>query len=291
MDKEVIANALHYSSDRRKGPLVKGNCGAIPDNLLDSELFGHEKGAFTGALEQKRGRFERADKGTIFLDEIGELPLAAQVRLLHVIQNKEIERAGGSKAIPVDVRIVCATHRDLGAMVAKGDFREGLWFRFNVFPVTIPPLRHRKADIPALVEHFIERKNREMKLKYRPVPSSLALEHLQRHNWPGNVRELGNTVERELIRTYAMAPGAPLHFDEFASQPAQILLHYKEQAAGLPPSRLDLDSLVADHIRRVLDMTAGKAQGEDGAAAILGVNPSTLRHRMRKLGIVFGRKA
>jgi transcriptional regulator with GAF, ATPase, and Fis domain len=153
--KEVVANAIHYSSPRAKGPFIKVNCGAIPESLMDSELFGHEKGAFTGATKIKRGRFERAHKGTIFLDEIGELPPSAQIRLLRVIQNREIERIGGTSLIPLDIRIIAATHRNLEDMVRTGQFREDLWFRLNVFPITIPPLRHRKMDIPALVNYFI----------------------------------------------------------------------------------------------------------------------------------------
>ena len=160
--KEVIANAIHYSSPRKDGPFIKVNCGAIPETLLDSELFGHEKGAFTGAISQKRGRFERADKGTIFLDEIGELPLQAQVRLLSVLQTREIERVGGTSPIPVDIRIISATHRDLEEMIASRRFREDLWFRLNVFPITIPPLRQRREDIPALLHHLMERKSREL---------------------------------------------------------------------------------------------------------------------------------
>ena len=167
--KEVIANAIHYSSPRKDGPFIKVNCGAIPETLLDSELFGHEKGAFTGAISQKRGRFERANKGTIFLDEIGELPAQAQVRLLRVLQTKEIERVGGTTSIPVDIRIISATNRNLQEMIASGRFREDLWFRLNVFPIMIPPLRQRREDIPALVHHFIERKSKELKLTERPV--------------------------------------------------------------------------------------------------------------------------
>lgn len=160
--KEVVANAIHYTSSSRSGPFIKVNCGAILENLLDSELFGHERGAFTGAIAQKRGRFERADKGSIFLDEIGELPLQAQVRLLRVLQHKEIERVGGTKSIPVDVRIIAATHRDMEEMVRSGAFREDLWFRLDVFPIMIPPLRRRKEDIPALVHYFVERKSKDL---------------------------------------------------------------------------------------------------------------------------------
>ena len=198
--KEVIANAIHYSSPRKDGPFIKVNCGAIPETLLDSELFGHEKGAFTGAISQRRGRFERADKGTIFLDEIGELPSQAQVRLLHVLQKKEIERVGGTSSIPVDIRIISATHRNLEEMIASGRFREDLWFRLNVFPIMIPPLRQRREDIPALVHHFIDRKSMELKLTERPVLAPGAIDRLIAYDWPGNVRELENMIERALIQ-------------------------------------------------------------------------------------------
>lgn len=177
--KEVIANAIHYSSSRKKGPFIKLNCGAIPESLIDSELFGHEKGAFTGAVAQKRGRFERAHKGSIFLDEIGELPVPAQVRLLRVIQNKEIERVGGTAAIPVNVRIISATHQNLEAMIRSGAFREDLWFRLNVFPIMIPPLRQRKEDIPALVHYFMEKKSKELKIQNLPEVSPEAIDRLK----------------------------------------------------------------------------------------------------------------
>lgn len=174
-------------------------CGAIPDSLIDSELFGHEKGAFTGAISQKRGRFERADKGTIFLDEIGELPPAAQVRLLRVLQSREIERVGGVKTIPLDIRIIAATNRNLEEMVKHKLFREDLWFRLNVFPISIPPLRHRTSDIPALVQYFIERKAKDLKLGEIPELAAGGIDTLMSYDWPGNVRELENIVERALI--------------------------------------------------------------------------------------------
>ena len=169
--KEVIANTIHFTSTRRSGPLVKVNCGAIPENLIDSELFGYERGAFTGAITQKKGRFERADAGTIFLDEVGELPLQAQLRLLRVLQEKEIERVGGTRTIPVDVRVIAATHRDMAELVRTGAFREDLWFRLNVFPITLPPLRQRKEDIPALVNYFLEKKSKDLKLYPPPTVS------------------------------------------------------------------------------------------------------------------------
>jgi transcriptional regulator with GAF, ATPase, and Fis domain len=286
--KEVIANAIHYSSPRAAGPLVKVNCGAIPETIMDSELFGHEKGAFTGAVARKRGRFERADNGTIFLDEVAELPPAAQVRLLRVLQTKEIERVGGSEMVPVNVRVIAATHRNLEQMVKHGDFREDLWFRLNVFPITIPPLRMRKVDIPALVVHFMERKSRELNLPYTPVPAPGALERLQEYDWPGNVRELENMVERELIRAYAQGPDQPLRFSDFT--PAGKVTEVTEVEKGPEEDApLLLDEVVSRHISRIMKKTGGKVQGKDGAAATLGLHPSTLRNRMRKLGIPFGR--
>jgi transcriptional regulator with GAF, ATPase, and Fis domain len=253
---------------------------------LDSELFGHEKGAFTGAVSQKRGRFERADTGSIFLDEIGELPPQAQIRLLRVIQNREIERVGGEKPIPIDSRIIAATHRNLEELVREGKFREDLWYRLNVFPITVPPLRHRLSDIPALVNYFIERKSRQMNLQSHPVLAPGAIERLQSYHWPGNVRELENVVERALIRSRT-ALDEPLGFEDFPSTAVSIqhtVVH--EQ----PPENLNLNDVIKQHVQTVLTMTDGKIQGRNGAAALLGINPSTLRNRMRKLGIPFGRK-
>ncbi len=287
--KEVIANAIHFSSPRSQGPFIKVNCGAIPESLLDSELFGHEKGAFTGAVSRKRGRFERANGGTIFLDEIGEFPLQAQVRLLRVVQTREIERVGGGEPVAVDIRIIAATHRDLPDMVRSRTFREDLWFRLNVFPITVPPLRQRREDIPALVGHFIERKAKEMNLGYRPVPAPDALDTLRAYAWPGNVRELENVIERALIRHQARGPGMPLRFEELLSDVG--VAQVARQAVEELPRPLDLDEVVRGHIRAVLERTGGRVQGDDGAAALLGVNPSTLRNRMRKLGIPYGRRA
>jgi transcriptional regulator with GAF, ATPase, and Fis domain len=197
--KDVLANAIHYSSARREAAFIAVNCGAIPDNLMDSELFGHEKGAFTGALAKKRGRFERADKGTIFFDEIGDLPPQAQVRLLRVLQNHKIERLGGSRRIPLDIRVIAATNKDLEEMIAARQFRQDLWFRLNVFPIQIPPLRNRKEDVPALVRHFVAKKAAEFKLPAIPKIAPGAIDRLLAYDWPGNVRELENIVERSLI--------------------------------------------------------------------------------------------
>ncbi|KAA3657008.1 MAG: AAA family ATPase [Calditrichaeota bacterium] len=279
--KDVIANAIHYSSLRSNGPFVSVNCGAIPDTLIDSELFGHEKGAFTGALSKKRGRFERANYGTIFLDEIGELPLQAQVRLLKVLQSKEIERVGGVKTIPLDIRIIAATNRNLEEMVKAHQFREDLWFRLNVFPIWIPPLRDRRPDIPAFLQHFISLKSRELKLPAIPTVSPGAIDLLMNYSWPGNVRELQNIVERALI----LNPSGPLTF-EHLNLPVQ---------RGFPENQIlsddntTLDEIMRQHIRRVLAKTNGKIHGNGGAAELLGINASTLRNRMNKLGIEFGK--
>ncbi|MCP4118509.1 MAG: AAA family ATPase [Desulfobacteraceae bacterium] len=286
--KEVIANAIHYSSPRANGPFIKVNCGAIPESLMDSELFGHEKGAFTGALGKKRGRFERADKGTIFLDEIGELPPQAQVRLLRVIQNREVERVGGASPIPVDIRIIAATHRNLEEMIQQGKFREDLWFRLNVFPITIPPLRQRKSDIPALTFHFMEKKARELNFSERPVPAPGALEQLQSYDWPGNVRELENLVERSMIKNMTGTMGEHLCFEDMLpGRPEKSIPETRRPV----PGPLLLDEAMGAHIKAVLGMTGGKVQGKKGAAALLGINPSTLRNRMKKLNIPYGRKA
>ncbi|NWF55928.1 MAG: sigma 54-interacting transcriptional regulator [Syntrophaceae bacterium] len=281
--KDLIASAIHYSSPRKDGPFIKVNCGAIPETLLDSELFGHEKGAFTGALSQKRGRFERADQGTLFLDEIGELPPQAQVRMLRVLQYKEIERVGGTKPIPVNIRLIAATNRNLEEMVKAGQFREDLWFRLNVFPIHIPPLRERKEDIPALVHHFVQRKARELRLPSTPSLALGAIDRLTGYPWPGNVRELENVIERALI----VRKGDTLTFDDLSGgKPGQA-----SKITVLADEPLKLDEAMSRHIRRVLDMTGGKVHGKGGAAEVLGINPSTLRNRMNLLGISYGRKA
>jgi transcriptional regulator with GAF, ATPase, and Fis domain len=280
--KEVIANAIHDLSHKSDGPLIKVNCGAIPETLVDSELFGHERGAFTGAIAQKRGRFERAHGGTIFLDEVSELPPQVQVRLLRVLQEKEIERVGGTKPIKVDVRIVSATNRDLEGLLEKGQFREDLYFRLSVFPISVPPLRERKDDIPALVHHFIQKKAREMVLPVVPTLAPGEIDRLLHYNWPGNVRELENTVERAII----LSDGKHLTFGNMAGRQLSSSGH-----GPWPEHETDrLDRLEARHIEAVLKKAGGKVAGKGGAAELLGLNSNTLRHRMRKLGIRFGRK-
>jgi transcriptional regulator with GAF, ATPase, and Fis domain len=275
--KDVIANYIHQISSRSNQPFISINCGAIPETLIDSELFGHEKGAFTGAFSQKRGRFERADKGTIFLDEIGDLPLQSQVRLLHVLQNKKIERVGGTKTIDLDIRIIVATNKDLRAMVNEGIFREDLWFRLNVFPIKIPPLRERKIDIPALLQHFIALKAKELKLPDIPsiAPESIGI--LNKYNWPGNVRELQNIVERALI----INPEGPINFDHLSPQKTGGRMNLPVEEKEI----IDLDQVITSHIKKILTKTNDKIHGPGGAADLLGINPSTLRNRMNKLGI------
>ncbi|CCK80795.1 sigma-54 interaction domain-containing protein [Desulfobacula toluolica] len=284
--KEVIANAIHYSSLRHSGPFIKVNCGALPENLVDSELFGHEKGAYTGAGTARRGRFERAHGGTIFLDEIGDLPLSAQTRLLRVMQDKTIERVGGRDPIKVDIRIISATHRDLQQMVLEKSFREDLWFRLNVFPITIPPLRHRKADIPDLVKHFVQKKCQEIRIPVHPTISSIQIKKLIEHDWPGNVRELENSVERALIHALAGTPNGGLIFDGIGRPHRQS----HPLCPSLEQDVLTLDEVMWNHIENVLLLCNNRINGPNGAACRLGVNPSTLRHRMRKLGITFGKR-
>jgi len=285
--KEVFANSIQYASPRRDKPFIKVNCGAIPENLIDSELFGHEKGAFTGAISKKRGRFERAHTGTIFLDEIGDLPLAAQARLLRVLQQHEIERVGGTEPIAVDVRILSATHRNLEEMVRAGSFREDLWFRINVFPIMIPPLRQRTEDIPALVGHFIERKSRELKIRALPSVDPASLDRLRSYHWPGNVRELENLVERALIQHQIAGRNGPLSLDLLPASSFSSGASVREKGSD---AMLPMDQAMKNHIRQALIQAGGRVEGVDGAAHILGLHPSTLRGRMKKLGVSYGRR-
>ncbi len=285
--KEVIANAIHFSSLRKHGPFIKINCGAMPEGLLDSELFGHEKGSFTGAISQKRGRFERAHGGTIFLDEIGELPAPAQVRLLRVLEEKEIERVGGTQSIRVDTRLIAATHRNPDDMVKTGRFREDLIFRINTFPIWIPPLRERKEDIPLLVDYFLKQKASQLQISPIPILPPQTLKQLVSHHWPGNVRELENAVERALIQFRGHGNSTVITFEDFGT-PAKDTLHRSPDRPRQPVDEsLKLVDLNRRHITRVLDMTHGKVFGPGGAAEILDMNPNTLRSKMRKLGIDF----
>ncbi|SDG70026.1 sigma-54 interaction domain-containing protein [Propionivibrio dicarboxylicus] len=281
--KDMIATAIHRLSAFRDGPFVKVNCGAIPEALIDAELFGHEKGAFTGAFYQKLGFFERADKGTIFLDEIGELPPPVQVRLLRVLQFKEIQRVGGSDPIRVNIRVIAATHRDLEQMVAAKQFREDLWFRLNVFPIFIPPLRQRTEDIPELVSHMVTKKSRELNLPGTPLIASSAMKRLAEYDWPGNVRELENIIERALI----LSRGKIIGIDALFPGDAPRATVPRPAADAIQP----LDSLLREHIVSALGHCDGKVQGRGGAAEALDMNPSTLRNLMKRLAIPYGRKA
>ena len=252
--------------------MVKVNCAALPANLIESELFGHEKGAFTSAQARHVGRFELADGGTIFLDEIGELPLESQAKLLRVLQESEFERVGSSKTIKVDVRIIAATNRNLEEEVKKGRFRQDLWYRLNVFPITMPPLRERKEDIPLLVNWFVNKIGRKMGKTITRIPSN-TMKVLQDYHWPGNVRELENVIERAAINT----PGPSLQLlDNFDTS----------QGAGVTTAPVStLEEAERNHIVQVLEETKWRVEGPKGAALILGLNPSTLHFRMRKLGI------
>jgi formate hydrogenlyase transcriptional activator len=271
--KELIARALHELSPRRERTFVKLNCAAIPTGLLESELFGHERGAFTGAIGQKVGRFELAHQGTLFLDEVGDIPPELQPKLLRVLQEQEFERLGGTKTIKVDVRLVAATHRDLAKMASDGRFREDLFYRLNVFPLVLPPLRERRDDIPRLVRHFTQRFARRMGKRIETI-STATMDALVRYTWPGNVRELQNVIERAVILT----PGASLHVSLSDLQAAQL--------AGAPTAAaVTLADAERDHILSVLRETEWVLGGPNGAAARLGMKRTTLQSKMKKLGI------
>ena len=269
--KELIARAIHNLSSRCGRPFIKLNCAAIPFDLLESELFGHEKGAFTGAIAQKIGRFELADKGTLFLDEVGDIPLPLQPKLLRVLQEQEFERLGSGRTHQVDVRLVAATHRNLVDMVKRNEFRSDLYYRLNVFPIPLPPLRARHEDIPALVEHFVEIYARRMgKQIERIAPETMSA--LLSYQWPGNIRELQNFIERSVILT----SGNVLH-------PPLASLNSAAEAESLGP--ITLEDAERDHIRKTLEQTRWVVAGPNGAAARLGIKRSTLYFRMQKLGI------
>ena len=274
--KELIARAIHDRSLRRERPLIKINCAALPRELVESEFFGHEKGAFTGATQQRRGRFELADGGTIFLDEVGELPLETQPKLLRVLQEQEFERVGGSRSLHTDVRLIAATNRDLQQQVGAGTFRSDLYYRLNVFPLVLPPLRERREDIPRLIRHFLDRAGRKLGKSLADIAPAL-IDRAKAYDWPGNVRELENFVERSAI----LGKATPL---EAAEPPAaQVNQRAKPAAAQQLPE--SLEDVERSHILRVLEQTRWAIEGERGAARILGLNPSTLRGRLRKLGI------
>jgi PAS domain S-box-containing protein len=270
--KDLIARAIHHLSPRRERTFVKLNCAAIPTGLLESELFGHEKGAFTGAISQKIGRLELAHQGTLFLDEVGDLPPELQPKLLRALQEKEFERLGGTRTIPVDVRLVAATNRNLEKMVADREFRSDLYYRLRVFPVTIPPLRDRREDIPLLVRYFVTKHARQMDKRIETIPPDV-MKALARWSWPGNVRELENFIERAVILTKGVALRIPL---------AEL----QSSAAGAAPADdSTLETTEREHILRVLRETKGLIAGPKGAAARLGLKRTTLNSKLKKLGI------
>ena len=274
--KELVARAIHGRSPRRERPLIKINCAALPRDLVESELFGHEKGAFTGATQLRRGRFELADGGTLFLDEVGELPLETQAKLLRVLQEQEFERVGGSTTLRTDVRLIAATNRELLQQVGAGAFRTDLYYRLNVVPLSLPPLRERREDIPRLIRHFLARAGRKLGKPLDDLGPA-CLEQAMAYDWPGNVRELENFVERSAI----LGNAAPLAIAEPRTT------QNSPSAAPIisQPAPVSLEDVERSHILRVLEQTRWAIEGERGAARILGLNPSTLRGRLRKLGI------
>ncbi len=286
--KELIARALHELSPRKGRALVKLNCAAIPTGLLESELFGHEKGAFTGAIAQKVGRFELAHQGTLFLDEVGDIPLELQPKLLRVLQEQEFERLGGTRTIRVDVRLVAATHRDLPKMVAEGRFREDLYYRLNVFPIVLPPLRERREDVPLLVRHFTQRFARRMGRRIEVIPAPV-MDALVRYSWPGNVREMQNVIERAVI----LSPGPSLQVPLGDLQlPSSSPLPSGGEGSGVrgqasvpTPAAKTLADAEREHILGALRETDWVLGGPEGAAARLGMKRSTLYKKMKKLGI------
>jgi formate hydrogenlyase transcriptional activator len=269
--KELIARAVHDISSRFNRRFVKLNCAAIPFDLLESELFGHERGAFTGAIAQKIGRFELADKGTLFLDEVGDIPPALQPKLLRVLQEQEFERLGSTRTNQVDVRLVAATNRNLADMVERGEFRSDLYYRLNVFPIALPPLRERRQDIAALVEHFVEIYARRMGKQIERIPPE-TMSELTSYPWPGNIRELQNFIERSVILSSGNVLRAPVS-------------SLKANAAKESRDAVTLEEAERDHIRKTLELTRWVVAGPNGAAARLGMKRSTLYFRMQKLGI------
>jgi len=271
--KELIARAVHNHSRRKQRTFVKLNCAAIPTGLLESELFGHERGAFTGAISQKIGRLELADQGTLFLDEVGDIPVEIQPKLLRALQEREFERLGGTRTKKVNVRLIAATNRDLEKMIANREFRSDLYYRLNVFPIRIPPLRERPDDIPLLVRYFAEKFSRQMQKQIESIPAE-AMAKLKTWHWPGNIRELENLIERSVILTNGTALHVPLAVLEAA--PANGSLH-------VAPTTLE--GTEREHIVKMLRQTGGVLAGPKGAATLLGVKRTTLQYKMKKLGV------
>ncbi|HMD70221.1 MAG TPA: sigma 54-interacting transcriptional regulator, partial [Bryobacteraceae bacterium] len=278
--KELFARAIHELSSRKGKPFIKVNCAALPESVIESELFGHEKGAFTGAIAQRIGRFELAHRGTMFLDEVGEIPLELQTKLLRVLQEREFERLGSSRTLRTDARLVAATNRDLAAMVEERQFRADLFYRLNVFPITVPPLRERRDDVPLLARYFVQQYARQMNRRITSIPSE-TLQALTRYHWPGNIRELQNFIERAVILTRGASLEAPVRELKRAAPKAPA-----EPAASGVVTLADAEK---DAILRALEESGGRVGGEQGAAARLGMKRTTLQAKMRKLGIESGR--
>lgn len=274
--KELFSRAIHASSKRSDRPFIKVNCAALPKDLIESELFGHERGAFTGALQQRKGRFELADGGTLFLDEISEMPLETQAKFLHVIEDGKFERVGGSRTLTVDVRVIAATNQDLKKKITGGRFRPDLYYRLNVYPISVPPLRKRREDIPLLVEHFIPQIASQIGKHIDQVPVQM-MEQLKAYDWPGNVRELKNVLERAIIT----ASNSVLPLQDIIAPATKSRPGNADATANLST----LEDLERRHILTVLKATNWRISGPNGAAKILGLNPSTLRSRLKKLNI------
>lgn len=271
--KELVARAIHALSPRHRHPFVTMNCAAIPAGLLESELFGHERGAFTGALATQAGRFELADHGSVFLDEIGEMPLELQPKVLRVLQEREFARLGSPRTVRSDTRLIAATNRDLMAQVASGQFRSDLFYRLNVFPLRVPALRERRSDIPLLVRHFVGQASARLGRQVSVIPDDV-MHALTAHDWPGNIRELQNVIERAVI----VSTGAVLQLPPHALRAVRV-------ASPIGSQRRTLEDVERAHILATLELTHGVVAGPNGAAALLGLNRSTLLFRMRRLGI------
>jgi transcriptional regulator with GAF, ATPase, and Fis domain len=278
--KELVARAIHASSARKERPLVKVNCSALPAELMESELFGHEKGAFTGAVGKRIGRFELADGGTIFLDEIGDLALSLQAKLLRVLQEGEFERVGSSKTMHVNVRVIAATNRDLSEALRQETFRSDLYYRLAVYPIQMPSLRERKEDVKLMAEAFLKETNRRLGKSFEAIPRRV-LEALERYDWPGNVRELQNVIERAAVTS----TGRSLQLPDSWHPDGQIK-GFAQNGAADSAAGNTLEGRERVHILQILDKTHWRIEGPKGAAVVLGLRPSTLRSRMRKLGIV-----
>jgi formate hydrogenlyase transcriptional activator len=282
--KELIARAIHDLSPRRGQTFVRLNCAAIPAGLLESELFGHERGAFTGAIAQRIGRLELANHGTLFLDEVGELPLELQPKLLRVLQEREFERLGSTRTFRADVRLIAATNRDLPAMVEDRTFRSDLFFRLNVFPIEVPPLRERREDIPLLVRHFAEEFSRRMKKPIETIPSE-AMKSLCQYHWPGNIRELQNVIERAVILSPGPKLNVPVADLQLHAAPLRASGNAEARPARRKPIRSILTEVDRNQIIRALEQAGGRVGGPVGAAARLGLKRTTFITRMNKLGI------